>query len=75
MQVHFFHWNFQDTIIILEEGKPPHPRLPQSNILEPWRALDKRHLAIAQCTKGEERKRRRLVEEELQEILERSFQA
>ena len=34
-----------------------------------------RHLATAQCARGSERKRNRLVEEELQEILERAFQA
>ena len=34
-----------------------------------------RHLATDQCAKVAERKRRRLAEEELQEISERAFQA
>ena len=44
-------------------------------MLVPWRALNRRHLATAQCAKGAERKRRRFAEEELWEILERAFQA
>ena len=38
-------------------------------------ALNRRHLVTTQCARGEERKRRRLAEEELWDILERSFQA
>ena len=41
----------------------------------PWRALNGSHLATVQCARGAERKRRRLEEEELQENLERAFQA
>ena len=44
-------------------------------MLVPWRALNGRHLATTQCARGAERKRRWIAEEELQEILERAFQA
>ena len=44
-------------------------------MLVPWRALNRRHLATAHCTKGEEMKRRHLEEEELRESSERAFQA
>ena len=75
MRVHFFHRHFQDTIIILEDGTPPHPRCPCCNMLVPCCALKRKHLATAQCAMGLERRRRRLVEEELQESLNRAFQA
>ena len=61
--VHFFHRYVQGTIIILEEGNPPHPRYPQYNILVTWCTLNRRNLVTAQRAKGEERKRRRLSEE------------
>ena len=38
------------------------------------RALNRRHLATPQCTKGTERKQRKMEEEELRESSERSFQ-
>ena len=44
-------------------------------MLVPWRALNGRHLANAQCAREVERKRRRLAEEELRERSERAFQA
>ena len=44
-------------------------------MLVPWNTLNGSHLATAQCAKGAERKRIRLAEEELRDILERSFQA
>ena len=75
MQVKFSHRHVWDTIIILEEGNPPHLRCPLFNMLGPWRALNGRHLATAHCTKGEEMKRRHLEEEELRESSERAFQA
>ena len=39
----------------------------------PWFSLNRRHLATSQCAKGAERNLRRLVEEDLQESLERCF--
>ena len=62
-------------MVILEEGKLPHPRCPRCNMMFSWCALNGRHLAIAQCSRGAERKRRRIAEEELREISERDFQA
>ena len=73
MRVHFFHQNVHDTVIILEEGNLSHPRCPRCNIMVTWRAINRTHLVTAQCARGKERKRRRLVEEELREISERAF--
>ena len=75
MRVHFFHQHVRDTVIIVEEGNLPHPWCPRCNMLVPLRAMNGRHLAIAQFAKGEERKRRRLADEELRESSERYFQA
>ena len=75
MQVHFLHRHVRDTVIILEEVKLPHPECPCYDMLVPRRDLNRRHLVTSQCVKGEERKRRRLAEEELWKSLKRSFQA
>ena len=75
VRVHFFHRHVQDTAIILEELKLPHPLCPQCNMLVNWRALNGMQLAISQCINEAERKCRQLAEEDLQEILERDFQA
>ena len=75
IQVHFLHWHVLDTVVILEEGNLPHPRCTQCNILVLQRALNGRHPATAQCTRVAERKRWRLAEAELREILERAFEA
>ena len=37
--------------------------------------MNGRHIYVAQCTKGEEMKCRRMAEEEMKESLERSFQS
>ena len=60
--VHFLHRNVQDIVIILEEGNLPHPQCPWCDIMVPWRALNRRHIVPAQCAKGADRKRRRMVE-------------
>ena len=52
MRVNFIHRNVQDNVVILEEGNLPHPRCPQCDMLVPWRALNMRHLATAQCARG-----------------------
>ena len=44
-------------------------------MLIPQRALNVRHPATAQCARGAERKRRRLVEAEMREVLEKAFEA
>ena len=43
-------------------------------MLLPWREIIVRHLATAQCTKGAERKRQRLVEVDMRDSTERAFQ-
>ena len=62
-------------MVILEEGNFPHPHFPRCDMLVYWSDLNRKHLATAQFARGEERKRRRLEEEELWESSERAFQA
>ena len=73
MQVHFLHWHVIDTVVILWEGNLPHPQCAQCNMMVPWRALNDRHPATAQCARGAEQKRRRLTEAETRESSERAF--
>ena len=44
-------------------------------MLVPWSTLNGRHPATEQCARGEERKRRRLAEEELRGSMDRAFEA
>ena len=74
MTVHFFHRRVRETVIILEEGNLPHPWCTRCNIMVPWKSLNGCHVTTTQCAKGAERKRRRLVEEELWDSAERAFQ-
>ena len=67
IQVHFFHRHVRDTVIILEEGKPPHPWCPCCYILVPWRALNVPHITTTQFAKGVEINQQHMVEEEMQE--------
>ena len=62
-------------MVILDEGNLPHPRCARCDILFPWRDLNGRHPDTSQCARGAERKRRRLMEAELRDILERDFKA
>ena len=62
-------------MIILEEENLPHPRCPRCDILVPWQSLKGRHISTAKCTKGAERKRRRMAKEDMQESAGRAFQA
>ena len=75
MQVHFLHQNILDTVVIIEEGNPPHPRCARYNMLVPRRALNSRHAATAQYDRGAERNRRQLEEVETREISEQAFEA
>ena len=68
MRVHSLHYRVRDTMIILEEGNPPHPRCPRCNILVPWKSLNGQHITTDQCIKGVEQKRRRLTEEDMRKI-------
>ena len=51
MRVNFFYCDVKDTIIILEEGNLPHPQCSRWDMLVPWRAMNRRHIATSQCTK------------------------
>ena len=75
MQVQFLHRNVLNTVVILEEGNLYHPQCDRCDMLVPRRDLNGRHPATAQCTRGAERKRRRLAEAETRESLERTFKA
>ena len=35
MQVRFWHWHVRETMVILEEVNPPHPRCPLCIIIVP----------------------------------------
>ena len=75
MRMHFCNRHVRDIVIILEEGKFPHPRCSRCNILVPWRALNGRHHATAMCKKGAERRRQRMAEAELWYSTEMAFEA
>ena len=65
----------RETVIILEEGNLPHPWYKNSDMLVPWRSLNRRHKDTAMCRSGAERKRRRDTEAEIRESTERAFEA
>ena len=73
--VPFNIFNVLDTMVIMEEGSTTHPRRTRLQILVPRKALKGRHSATAQCTRGVELNRRRLVEVDLRESSERGFEA
>ena len=75
MQVHFLYRHVLYTLVIMEEGKLPHPQCPHCDMLVPRRALNYGHPATSHCARGAERKRWRLAEAGLRERLERSFEA
>ena len=75
MRVHFLHWHALDTMVIPEEGNLSHPRCAQCDMLVPRRALNGRHPATYQCTRGAERKRWRLAKAEMIASSERAFEA
>ena len=52
--------------MILEEGNRPYPRYPKCDMFVSHKALNGQHLTTAFLRRGEERKRRRLAEEEVQ---------
>ena len=61
IQVHFLHRNYRDTVIILEEGNPPHPWCPWCDMLVQWKDLNRGHINTSHCAKGWGRKRRKLA--------------
>ena len=75
MRMYFCSWHVRDIMVILEEGKLPHPRCSRCNMLVLWRDLNRKHHDTAMCRKGAERNRRRMAESELRESTERAFEA
>ena len=64
LRVYFAHHHVRDKIVILEEGNQPYPRCPKCDIFVSYKALNGRHLATDFYHRGEERRWRRLEEEE-----------
>ena len=75
MRVYFWHRHVRDTVVILGEGKLPHPRCPLWGILVPWRSLNRIHWHKKQFSKGEYWKRRRLAVEGERLVASRAFSA
>ena len=64
LRVHFVHHHMRETIVILEEGKQPHSRLPKFDMFVLQQALNGRHPYIYLCRWGDEWKRLQPEEEE-----------
>ena len=75
LQVHFAHRHLRDTIVILEEGNQPYPWCPNCDMFVSHKSLKGWHLETDFCRRGEERKRRRLEEEEARPSTERAITA
>ena len=73
--VNFLHRHIRETMLILEDDNLPYPLCPPFYIMLPLTSLNGKNTTIAQCTKGSEQKRRRLMAEDLREITARTFQA
>ena len=73
--MHFWNRHVRDTVVILEEGKLPHPWCPLCDILVPWKALNGTHRRPSQCNRCAERQGRLLAAEEEREVTARSFSA
>ena len=39
-RVNFWNRHVRDTVVILEEVTPPHPRYPLCDMMVPWKALN-----------------------------------
>ena len=75
MRVHFVNRHVLDTVVILKESNSPHPQCAKCDMQVPWRALNWRHPGTAECVKGVERKKQRLVDTETRENSEQAFEA
>ena len=75
MRVHLCKWHVRDTMAILEESNLPHPFFLLCDTLVLRKALNGTHRRTAQCTRGAERKRLRLVAEDDREVTARAFSA
>ena len=73
MQVYLWHRDVQNTMVVLEERKLPHPLLPMYGMLVTWWALNGTHRHTAQYKKGSEQNIWCLSVEEEREVTSRSF--
>ena len=64
----------RDIVIILEEGKLPHPRCTNCDMFVPWRAHNCRHKSTEMCRSGADKKRRRLAEAEDRDSVGMAFE-
>ena len=60
IRVYFLHRHLRGTLVILDEGKLPHPWFPYSDILVPWVALNGQHTTTTKPARGVEQKWRRM---------------
>ena len=74
LRVHFLYMHIRKTMVILEEGNPPHPWYSLYDMLVPWSALNGHHTTNAQCAKEEEQqqKRHRLAADDMRVITARA---
>ena len=61
---HFVYHQVQDKIVVLEEGKRPHPCITRCDMLVPWWDLNVSHPYTDMCIRIAESKDSRLVKEE-----------
>ena len=64
LQVHFLHCHIWGTLVILEEANHPLPRYTKCDMFVTWWALNRKHQTTVMCTRSEERRMKRLREEE-----------
>ena len=73
MRVDFWNRHVQETVVILEEGTPLHPKSPLCNMLVPWRSLNVSQKSKAQYKKVADQKRWSLAAEEARKVALREF--
>ena len=73
MWVNFWHWNFRDTGVILDEGNIYNPQCHLCIMLVPWRSLNGMYQRTAQCKNEADQKQRCLSEEEERAVTSRAF--
>ena len=71
MRVNFWHWHVRVTMVILEEGNPPHPWCPLCDMLVTLKSLNGAHQCTAHFNLGAEQKRRHPAAEEEREVTAR----
>ena len=66
LQIHYVSLHVQETVVMMEESNLPQRRCLVWNIIVLWELLNHCHSNTALCTRGEERRIRKLAEEEYQ---------